>query len=192
MHPRHPGMHKAIDWNPVCPYPEKRNNLSFVNVSPTLVINTWLERFKSTTAWEPKKLIVFLKKMLTSVFLLSCFITIFSLFSVHWLFLWPSLSLTVDFKLLFGWRMKFYLFSFYFIWSFSNKVFLKIKSLKKKSRRINELNESNRTLQAMKSTQKCRASKESEISKEFLIAKCQKIEDMKYTHTDIFRMVNNN
>ena len=28
----------------VCPYPEKRNHLSFVNISPTLVIDTSMER----------------------------------------------------------------------------------------------------------------------------------------------------
>ena len=67
MHPRPPGRHIAIDiwplilsfklkffvcwhvsmWgfqNPVCPYPEKRNHLIFVNISPTLVIDTSMER----------------------------------------------------------------------------------------------------------------------------------------------------
>ena len=29
---------------PDCPYPEKRNHLSFVNISPTLVIDTSMER----------------------------------------------------------------------------------------------------------------------------------------------------
>ena len=28
----------------VCPYPEKRNHLSFVNISPTLVIDKSMER----------------------------------------------------------------------------------------------------------------------------------------------------
>ena len=68
MHPRPPGRHIGIDsqllilsfelkffvcrhvsmrgfQNRVCPYPEKRNHLSFVNISPTLVIDTSMERF---------------------------------------------------------------------------------------------------------------------------------------------------
>ena len=28
----------------VCPYPNKRNNPSFVNISPTVVIDAWVER----------------------------------------------------------------------------------------------------------------------------------------------------
>ena len=66
MHPCQPGMHIAIDrwllilsfelkffvcrhvfiWGfvSVCKYPEKRNHPSFVNISPTVVIDTSMER----------------------------------------------------------------------------------------------------------------------------------------------------
>ena len=59
MHPRHPGMDIMMDINflcadmfpyedsktvSVCPYPEKRNHPSCVNVSPTLVIDTSMEK----------------------------------------------------------------------------------------------------------------------------------------------------
>ena len=37
-------FHMRIPKKCVCPYPEKRNHLSFVNISPTLVINTSMER----------------------------------------------------------------------------------------------------------------------------------------------------
>ena len=66
VHPRHPGMHISIDsqllilsfehnffvcrhvsmWgfqNRVCPYPKKINHPDFVNISPTLVIDTSME-----------------------------------------------------------------------------------------------------------------------------------------------------
>ena len=36
------------------PYAEKRNRPGFVNISPTLVIDTSTERSSSTTTWEPK------------------------------------------------------------------------------------------------------------------------------------------
>ena len=42
----------------VCPYPEKRNRLNFVNISPTLVIDNYINEkvFTSTTYnMEPKK-----------------------------------------------------------------------------------------------------------------------------------------
>ena len=56
-----------IDEIEFCPYPkfpyaEKRNRPGFVNISPTLVIDTSMERFSSTTTWEPKNLIFFFKK----------------------------------------------------------------------------------------------------------------------------------
>ena len=38
-------MHEGSEIVSVCPYPEKRNHLSFVNISPTLVIDTSMERF---------------------------------------------------------------------------------------------------------------------------------------------------
>ena len=37
-------LYKDSKIVPVCPYPEKRNHLSFVNISPTLVIDTSMER----------------------------------------------------------------------------------------------------------------------------------------------------
>ena len=48
-----------IDEIEFCPYPEfpyaeKRNRSGFVNISPTLVIDTSTERSSSTTTWEPK------------------------------------------------------------------------------------------------------------------------------------------
>ena len=48
-----------IDEIEFCPYPEfpyakKRNLPGFVNISPTLVIDTSTERSSSTTTWEPK------------------------------------------------------------------------------------------------------------------------------------------
>ena len=54
------------------------NHPSFVNISPTLVIDTSMEMFSwvPTTAWNLK---IDLKKMLTLVFLLSCFVNIFYL-----------------------------------------------------------------------------------------------------------------
>ena len=39
------------------------NHLSFVNISPTLVIYTSMERSSSTTAWKPQNLIFFFKKV---------------------------------------------------------------------------------------------------------------------------------
>ena len=33
----------------VCPYPEKRNHPGFVNISPTLLIGTYIERSTSTS-----------------------------------------------------------------------------------------------------------------------------------------------
>ena len=48
----------------VCPYHEKRNHPSFVNVSPTLVIDTSMERPSRVlaTPWKPKN-VNFLKKV---------------------------------------------------------------------------------------------------------------------------------
>ena len=46
----------------VCPYPEKRNLNSFVNISPTVLIDTSVERtLPSTTAWKPENLNFFQK-----------------------------------------------------------------------------------------------------------------------------------
>ena len=47
----------------VCPYPEKRNHPSFVNISPTLVIDTSMERSSrvASTTCTPKNLIFFHK-----------------------------------------------------------------------------------------------------------------------------------
>ena len=48
-----------------CPYLEKRNHPGFVNISPRLVIDTSMERSSrvGTTAWKPKNLIFFFKKV---------------------------------------------------------------------------------------------------------------------------------
>ena len=56
-----------IDKIEFCPYPEfpyaeKRNRPGFVNISPTLVIDTSTERSSSTTTWEPKIGFFFSKK----------------------------------------------------------------------------------------------------------------------------------
>ena len=82
MHPRRPGMHIAIDSllvissfrlnffvcrhvsilgfrNRVCPYPENRICPSFVNISPTVVNNTWMEKslkIGTTACMETQKL----------------------------------------------------------------------------------------------------------------------------------------
>ena len=86
MHPRLPGMHIAVDNEllilsfelnflcadmfpyegsktvSVCPYPEKRNHPGFVNISPTLVIDTSMERSSRVLHHgNPKNLIFFLK-----------------------------------------------------------------------------------------------------------------------------------
>ena len=49
---------------PECPYPEKRNRPGFVDISPTLVIDTSMERSSWVlgTTWKPKKLSFFSKK----------------------------------------------------------------------------------------------------------------------------------
>ena len=49
---------------PECPYPEKRNQPSFVKISPTLVIDSYINGkvFMSTTAWKPKNFNFFSKK----------------------------------------------------------------------------------------------------------------------------------
>ena len=39
----------------VCPYPEKRNHLSFVNVSPTVAIDTSMERSSRVLHHENSK-----------------------------------------------------------------------------------------------------------------------------------------
>ena len=47
----------------ICPYPEKRNHNSFVNISPTLVINTSMERYSRVLHdGNPKIWIIFQKK----------------------------------------------------------------------------------------------------------------------------------
>ena len=56
-----------------CPYPEKRNRLGFVDishtVSPTLVINTSMERFSRVLQHEKQKIaIFFLSKKVEIVF----------------------------------------------------------------------------------------------------------------------------
>ena len=45
-------------------YPEKRNHHSFVNISPTVIIDTSMEKSSrvGTTPWKPKNLNIFSKK----------------------------------------------------------------------------------------------------------------------------------
>ena len=94
MHPRPPGRHIGIDSyslilsfelkfflcadmfpcedskNRVCPYPEKKNHLSFVNISPTLVIDTSMERFHEYYTIETQKFYFFPKKF--EIRILTC------------------------------------------------------------------------------------------------------------------------
>ena len=46
----------------VCPHPEKRNPLSFVNISPTLVIDTSMERFSRVLHNGNQKIWIFFQK----------------------------------------------------------------------------------------------------------------------------------
>ena len=46
----------------VCPHPEKRNPLSFVNISPTLVIDTSMERFSRVLHNGNPKIRIFFQK----------------------------------------------------------------------------------------------------------------------------------
>ena len=46
----------------VCPYPEKRNHLSFVNISPTLVIDTSMERSSRVLQHGNQKIWFFFSK----------------------------------------------------------------------------------------------------------------------------------
>ena len=55
----------------VCPYPEKRNHLSFVNISPTLVIDTSMER-SSRVLHHGKKIKILLKFVEWHYFFLYC------------------------------------------------------------------------------------------------------------------------
>ena len=48
----------------VCPHPEKRNHLSFVNISPTLVIDTSMERFSRVLHNGNIKIWIFFQKSL--------------------------------------------------------------------------------------------------------------------------------
>ena len=47
----------------VCPHPEKRNPLSFVNISPTLVIDTSMERSSRVLHHGIPKIWIFFKKV---------------------------------------------------------------------------------------------------------------------------------
>ena len=46
----------------ICPYPEKRNRHSFVNISPTLVIDTSMERFSRVLQHGNSKMWFFFSK----------------------------------------------------------------------------------------------------------------------------------
>ena len=52
----------------VCPYPEKRNHHSFVNISPTLVIDTSMERSSRVLHHGNQKIWIFFKKVRNSNF----------------------------------------------------------------------------------------------------------------------------
>ena len=55
----------------ICPYPEKRNHHSFVNISPTLVIDTPMERSSRVLHHEnPQKFHFFSKKF--EIQILTC------------------------------------------------------------------------------------------------------------------------
>ena len=47
----------------VCPYPEKRNHPDFVDISPTLVINTSMERSSRVLQYENPKFLFFQKNL---------------------------------------------------------------------------------------------------------------------------------
>ena len=55
----------------ICPYPEKRNHPSFVNVSPTLVIDTSMERSSRVLQHGNPKIWIFFQKSSKFEFLLS-------------------------------------------------------------------------------------------------------------------------
>ena len=46
----------------VCPYPEKRNHLSIINISPTLVIDTSMERSSRVLPHRNPKVRFFFQK----------------------------------------------------------------------------------------------------------------------------------
>ena len=56
---------------------ESWNHFSFVNISSTLVIDTWMERSSRVLYLEKSKIWFYFKKMLNWVFLLSCFVNNF-------------------------------------------------------------------------------------------------------------------
>ena len=57
----------------VCPYPEGRNHHSFVNISPTLVIDTSMERSSLLQHGNPQKIDCLLKNAYLSVFAVMFF-----------------------------------------------------------------------------------------------------------------------
>ena len=70
MYPRYPGMHikKFFSKNVKIEFwlvPKRWNHPSFVNIGRTVVMDTSMERFSwvPTTAWQPKNLIFFSKKV---------------------------------------------------------------------------------------------------------------------------------
>ena len=52
----------------ICPYPEKRNHHSFVNISPTLVIDTSMEKSSRILQYGNLKIWIFFKKVRNSNF----------------------------------------------------------------------------------------------------------------------------
>ena len=95
MHPRPPGRHIGIDGKPLilsfefkflcadmflyedsktlfCPHPEKRSHHSFVNISPTLVIDTSMERSSRVLHHGNKKKLNFFSKM-SDIRILTCY-----------------------------------------------------------------------------------------------------------------------
>ena len=75
-------FHATSEIASVRPYPEKRNQLSFVNISPTFVINTSMER-SSRVLRHKLKIWFFKGKTLNWVFLLSCFVLKNLAYAVH-------------------------------------------------------------------------------------------------------------
>ena len=63
----------------VCPYPKKINHSNFVNISPTLVIDTSMERSSRVLHHGNQKIDFFFQKMFNLVFMLMCFLNNFQL-----------------------------------------------------------------------------------------------------------------
>ena len=67
----------------VCPYPEKRNHHSFVDISPTLVIDTSMERSSRVLHHEKKKMDSLTKKYAYLNFFAVMFCKQFLAYTLH-------------------------------------------------------------------------------------------------------------